>query len=208
MPLVKIYTMDGAEAGTVVLSEAVFGVEPNPTVIHDVVLALQAAKRQGNAETKTRKDVSGGGKKPYRQKGTGNARHGSSREPQMRHGGIVFGPHKRSYRHNIPVAIKRKALCCALSDRVRSETLCVLDTLEYPKPKTKPFAQMVGKLSPDGKSTLFVTADVDRSAVLSARNLPRVRVTTVGELNTLDVLNAVRVVVVREAVAKLEARLS
>ncbi len=208
MPSVKVYTMDGAEAGSVTLNDAIFGVDPNPSVIHDVVVALQAAKRQGNAETKTRKDVSGGGKKPYRQKGTGNARHGSTREPQMRHGGIVFGPHKRSYRQNIPVAIKRKALCCALSDRVRTEMLCVLDKLDCPKPKTKPFAQMLGKLSPDGKNTLFVTADTDRTALLSARNLPRVHVTTAGDLNALDVLNAARIVVVRDAVEKLEARLS
>ena len=208
MPSVKVYTMEGAEAGTVALNDAVLGVEPNSTVIHEVVLAVQAAKRQGNAETKTRKDVSGGGKKQYRQKGTGNARHGSTREPQMRHGGTVFGPHKRSYRQHVPVALRRKALCCALSDRVRTEMLCVLDKLDFPKPKTKPFAQMLGKLSPDGKNTLFVTADADRSAVLSARNLPRVNVTTAGDLNAVDVLNAARVVVVRDAVEKLEARLS
>ncbi|MFA6244903.1 MAG: 50S ribosomal protein L4 [Candidatus Hydrogenedentales bacterium] len=207
MPAATVYRMDGSEAGQVELSDAVFGVEMNPTMVHEVVVALQAAKRQGNAETKGRSDVSGGGKKPYRQKGTGSARHGSSREPQMRHGGVVWGPHKRSYRKNVPVSFKRKALCCALSDRVRTETLCVLDELKCETPKTKPFAEMVDKLSADGKRTLVVTADVNRNAVLSARNLLRVRVSTAGDLNAMDVLDAGRIVVLRDAVAKLEERL-
>lgn len=208
MASAKVYRMDGSEAGTVELNDAVFNVEPNRAVVHDVIVALQSAKRQGNAETKTRSDVRGGGKKPYRQKGTGNARHGSIREPQMRGGGVVWGPHKRSYRQQVPAAFRRKALCCVLSDRVRHERLCVLESLECPAPKTKPFAEMVKRLSSDGRKTLFVTAGVERNVLLSARNLPQVALATASDVNALDVMDAHRVVLVRDAVAKLEERLS
>jgi large subunit ribosomal protein L4 len=207
MASAKVFKMDGSEAGTLELDAAVFAVEPNGTLVHDVVVALQNAKRQGNASTKNRSNVSGGGKKPYRQKGTGSARHGSSREPQMRGGGVVWGPKKRSYRQKVPTAFRRKALCCVLSERVRSDALCVLDTLTCDRPKTKPFSDMVGKLSPDGKKTLLVTVTTDDNVALSARNLQRVGLKTASDLNAMDVLNYARVVVVREAVAKLEERL-
>jgi large subunit ribosomal protein L4 len=203
-----MYRMDGSEAGTVELNDAIFNVEPNRAVVHDVIVALQSARRQGNAETKTRSDVRGGGKKPYRQKGTGNARHGSIREPQMRGGGIVWGPHKRSYRQQVPAAFRRTALCCVLSDRARHDKLCVLESLECPVPKTKPFAEMVNRLSSDGRKTLFVTAGVDQNVLLSARNLPQVALATATDLNALDVMEAHRIVLVRDAVAKLEERLS
>lgn len=208
MATAKVYKMDGSEAGTVELSDAVFDAGMNPTLVHDVAVALQNAKRQGNAETKTRAQVSGTGAKPYRQKGTGRARHGSSREPQMRGGGSVWGPHKRSYRQAIPVQTRRKALCCMLSDRVREEALCVLDSVDVSGPKTKPFAQMVAKLSPDGKRTLLVTAGASKAVLLSTRNLTKVAVRAASDLNALDVLSAGRVVVVRDALAELEERLS
>jgi large subunit ribosomal protein L4 len=207
MASAKVFKMDGSEAGSVELDTAVFEVEPNATLVHEVVLALRNAKRQGNAVTKNRSEVSGGGKKPYRQKGTGNARHGSSREPQMRGGGVVWGPKKRSYKQSVPTAFRRKALCCVLSERVRGDALCVLDSLEFDGPKTKPFAEMVGKLSADGKKTLFVTVTTDDNVALSARNLNRVGLKTASDLNALDVLNYSRVVLVRDAVAKLEERL-
>jgi len=200
--------MDGAEAGSVTLNSAVFDVEMNPVLVHEVVLALQASKRQGNADTKTRKDVSGGGIKPYRQKGTGNARHGSSRESQMRGGGTVWGPHPRSYRQDVPVSFRRKALCCALSDRVRGEALCVLTDLACPSPKTKPVAEMLGKLPVPGHRTLIITADAEANVVLSARNLQKVSVRTATDVNALDVMTASRVVVAQDALAKLEERLS
>ncbi len=207
MASAKVFKMDGSEAGTLDLDTAVFDVQPNETLVHEVVLALRNAKRQGNAQTKNRSQVSGGGKKPYRQKGTGNARHGSTREPQMRGGGVVWGPKKRSYRQSVPTAFRRKALCCVLSDRVRKDALCVLDSLACDSPKTKPFADMVGKLSPDGKKTLFVTVETDDNVALSARNLNRVALKRASDLNALDVLSYGRVVLVRDAVAKLEERL-
>ncbi len=208
MATAKVYTMDGRELSPIDLKDAIFNAEPNATLVHDVVVAIMNAKRQGNSATRTRKDVRGGGKKPFRQKGTGNARQGSSREPQMRGGGTVFGPHPRDYRQNVPVRFKRQALCCALSDRVRSDSLCVLDALSLAGPKTKPFAEMLGLVSPDGRKTLFVTPGNDANVLLSARNIPRVAVTTASDLNALDVLNAARVVIVRDALPKLEERLS
>ncbi len=207
MASAKVYKMDGSETGTVDLSDTVFGHELNAGMVHDVVKALQNAKRQGNAESKTRREVSGGGAKPYRQKGTGSARRGSSREPHMRGGGVVFGPHKRSYRQKVPTAFRRKALCCVLSDRARGDRVAVLDALDCPDPKSKPMKQLMGGVS-EGRSTLLVTADVNQNAVLSARNLPRVSVTTASDVNALDVLSANRVIIERDALAKLEARLS
>jgi large subunit ribosomal protein L4 len=207
MAIAKVYTMDGRELGPIELNDTIFDREMNHTLVRDVAVALRNAKRQGNAETKVRSEVSGGGKKPYRQKGSGNARHGSTREPQMRGGGVVFGPHKRSYRQAVPVRSKRQALCCLLSDRVRTEALCVLDALEIKAPKTKPFVEMLGLVAPEGRKTLFVTAEVDKNVMLSSRNIPKVRICTASDLNALDVLDAVRVVVVRDALPKLEERL-
>ena len=208
MASVKVYGMDGAETGSLDLNAAVFDVEFNDVLVHDVTVALLNAKRQGNHETKTRKDVSGGGRKPFRQKGTGRSRQGSSREPQMRGGGTVFGPHKRSYRQNVPQTMRRKALSCALSDRVRNERLAVLETLVCDQPKTKPFAAMMAKLSPEGRKTLVVTGDIDSNVTLSMRNLPRVTRRKAADLNALDVLDANRVVVVKDALATLEERLT
>jgi large subunit ribosomal protein L4 len=208
MATAKVYTMDGRELGPIELNNVVFDAEMNHTLVHDVAVALRNAKRQGNAETKVRSEVSGGGRKPYRQKGTGNARHGSTREPEMRGGGTVFGPHKRSYRQAVPVRSKRKALCCVLSDRVRGESLCVLDALKFEVPKTKPFVEMLDLIAPDGRKTLFVTAGVEKNVMLSSRNIPKVNVCTAADLNALDVLEAVRVVVVRDALPKLEERLT
>jgi len=208
MASVKLYSKDGAERGSVDVSDAVFGVEPNSKLIHDVAVALQNAKRQGNAQTKTRAAVSGGGRKPFRQKGTGNARQGSSREPQMRGGGTVFGPQKRSYRQAVPTQSRRKALCCALSDRVRTNSLCVIEALECAEPKTKPFAELMGKVAPEGRKTLLVAADQDPNVALSVRNIPRVQIITAADLNALDVLNAVQVVVAQGALPKLEERLA
>ena len=207
MATAKVYSMDGRELGPIELNDAIFDREMNHTLVRDVAVALRNAKRQGNAETKVRSEVSGGGKKPYRQKGTGNARHGSTREPQMRGGGTVFGPHRRSYRQAVPARSKRQALCCLLSDRVRTDALCVLDALEVKAPKTKPFVEMLGLVAPDGRKTLFVTAEVDKNVMLSSRNIPKVRIRTASDLNALDVLDAVRVVVVRDALSKLEERL-
>lgn len=208
MASANLYAMDGTQMGSVELNDGVFNVDGNNTLVHEVAVALMNAKRQGNADTRTRREVSGGGIKPFRQKGTGRSRQGSSREPQMRGGGTVFGPHPRCYRQKVTVRAKRQALCCALSARVRTEKLCVLDQVALSAPKTKPFAEMVGRFSPDGKKTLFVLNGVDANVLLSARNIPRVTVRTAMDLNLLDVLDAYRVVIVKDAVTQLEERLS
>jgi large subunit ribosomal protein L4 len=208
MASAKLFNLDGNEVGSVELNEGVFNCDVHPALIHEVAVAMQANKRQGNHETKTRTQVRGGGRKPYRQKGTGNARHGSTREPQMRGGGTVFGPHKRSYRTDTPASFKRKALCGVLTDRARNENLCVIETAEYAEPKTKPVVRLLAKLVPGGQRTLIVTADVNKNLLLSARNIPKVDVRTAADLNALDVLGAARVVLVQDAVAKLEERLS
>ena len=207
MASVRLINQLGDDLGLVDLNDAVFSVDAPGALVHEVAVALMANQRQGNHETKTRSEVRGGGRKPYRQKGTGNARHGSTRESQMRGGGTAFGPHKRSYRKNVPASFKRRALAGVLSARVRDEALCLLDSDEMAAPKTKPFAALITKLAPDGRRTLVITADVNRNLLLSSRNVPKVEVRTAMDLNALDVLNAARVVIVRDAVAKLEERL-
>ena len=208
MASLKVVNMEGADLGALDATESVFAADLNEAMVHDVVVGLLANKRQGTHKTKNRAEVSGGGVKPFRQKGTGRARQGSNREPHMRGGGTIFGPVPRDYRQNLPVRMKRQALCCVLSDRVRNERLSVLRGLAIDQPKTKPFAQMVGKVAPEGRKTLIVTAGMVENVLLSARNLPRVTVRTAADVNVLDVLRAVRIVVQEEAVAQLEERLS
>jgi large subunit ribosomal protein L4 len=208
MASAKLFNLQGDEVGTVDLSDKVFAANAPEQLVHEVAVALQANQRQGNHETKTRTQVSGGGRKPYRQKGTGNARHGSTREPQMRGGGTVFGPHKRSYRKHVTIAAKRRALIGVLSARLRGDRLCVLESSQLDGPKTKPFVAMLARVSPSGRRTLFVTPEVNKNFMLSARNIPKVEVKTAADLNVLDVLTATQVVLVRDAVAKLEERLS
>lgn len=208
MASVRVVDMAGVEQGMLEVSDEVFDVPFNETVVHEAVLALRNAARQGTHKTKTRKEVSGGGIKPFRQKGTGRARQGSSREPQMRGGGTVFGPIPRSYRQDVPVRIKRQAVCCALSDRLREDRLSVLTGLRVDQPKTKPFAAMMARLSPEGRKTLLVTAALDRNVLLSSRNVPHVTVRTAADVNVLDVMLASRVIVQEEALVSLEERLS
>jgi len=208
MPSAKVYTMDGSELGPMDLNDAVFGVEANEAVVHAVVKGLRNSRRQGTASTKARADVRGGGAKPFRQKGTGHARRGTTRDPLLRGGGVIWGPHPRRYRQKIPTQLKRQALCCVLSDRLRGDALCVIESLAVEAPKTKPLAEMVRRFSPDGRKTLFVTAAVAPNVLLSTRNIPRVSVTTASDLNALDVLDAYRVVVAADAVKMLEERLT
>ena len=208
MASAKLYTMEGQELDPIDLNDAVFDVDPNEGLVHDVAVALMNAKRQGNAETKRRAERRGGGIKPFSQKGTGRARQGSTREPQMRGGGVTFGPHKRSYRQKVPLRSRRTALRCMLSDRLRSEALCVLESLTMDAPKTSRFAELVALVAPERRRTLFVTTEIERNVLLSARNIPKVAVTTAADVNALDVLNATRVILSRDAAAKLEERLS
>ena len=198
----------GADKGTVELSDAVFGVEENEGLVHQVMVALRNAQRQGTHKTKKRGEVAASTAKPFRQKGTGRARQGSVTEPQMRGGGVVWGPRPRDYRQNILKKVRSKALCCVLSDRLRNERLSVIEGMHFDAPKTKPFAQMLDQVAKGGRKTLVVTAEADRNIVLSARNIPRASVRTAAEVNALDVLRATRLVVQEEALAKLEERLS
>jgi len=208
MPAAKLFNMQGADQGTVDLPDAIFAVEPNAALVHEAVIGFLANKRQGTHKTKVRKEVRGGGAKPFRQKGTGRARQGSSREPHMRGGGAVFGPKPRSYRKAVPVRVRRHALCCVLSERVRDDRLAVLAEFACGQPKTKPMAEMLGKVSPEAKKTLVVTAGHEPNFVKSTRNIPGVIVRTVADVNALDAMNANRIVLQQEALKPLQERLS
>ncbi|MBI1317894.1 MAG: 50S ribosomal protein L4 [Candidatus Hydrogenedens sp.] len=215
MASAPVYDMKGGQLGSLDLNDSVFGVETNEQVVKDVVVALQANARQGTHSVKGRNDVSGGGVKPFRQKGTGRARQGTIRAPQMRGGGSVHGPQPRSYRQAVSARSRKQALCCVLSERVRGEKLSVVRGLEASAPKTKPFAAMMSTLAPRTaedlgmpRKSLLVTAEHDGNVALSVRNLATVVVRSAADVNALDILRACRVVVQEEAVAKLEERLS
>lgn len=208
MASLSIIDTQGAAQGTVDVSDSIFAAEINEGVVHQVVTSQQAAMRQGTHKVKNRSAVSGGGAKPFRQKGTGRARQGTSRSPQQRSGGTVFGPTPRSYRKDVPKKLRRMALCSALTSRTQDERLHVLKGMSVDGPKTKPFAAMVDAIAPEGRKTLIVTSEFDRNVLLSARNLPRVAVCTADEVNVVDVLTAVRVFVQEEALGRLQERLS
>lgn len=208
MASVKILNMNGVDQGELELSEAIFDATLNESLVHDVVVSLQNAKRQGTHKTKTRREVSGGGQKPFRQKGTGRARQGSIREPHMRGGGSVFGPKPRSYRQAVPTRMRRQALCCVLSECLRQQNMCAVSDLTCDSPKTSVMAKMIDTLLPDARKTLLVLSDHDKNILLSTRNIPRVEVRTASDVNALDVLLATKVVVQQEAFAKLEERLT
>lgn len=208
MASLKLTKLDGSTGAAVKLNDTLFNADPNPTLVHQVAVDLMNAKRQGNAETKTRKQVRGGGAKPFRQKGTGRARQGSSREPHMKGGGTVFGPHKRSYRQRTPLKMKRKALCCVLTDRVQNDQCSILEKLALDTPKTKPMAELFTTLSPQGHKTLLVTAQTETNAVRSAENITRLTVRTASDLNALDVLGAKKIIIVKDALKALEERLT
>src|SRR5688572_22064644 len=183
MASAKVYGMDGSEQQSMELNDAVFDVEPNEILVKEVIVALQSATHKGLHKTKTRDQISGGGVKPFRQKGTGRARQGDNREPQMRGGGTVHGPQPHSYRHDIPPRSKRQALACVLSDRLRRDRMSVVSGFQLDGPKTKPVATLISKLAPEGRKTLLVTADYDNTVVLSTRNMERVCVRTAQDVN-------------------------
>ncbi len=203
MPTVKIYNMLGKEAGEMELSADIFGVEPNAAVLHSAVVNYLANQRQGTQSTKTRTEVSGGGRKPWRQKGTGHARQGSIRAPQWTHGGIALGPKPRSYNYVLPKKMRRLALKSALSSMVADGALLVLDELKLDEIKTKTVAAMLTALNADRK-VLLVLPEKNDVAVKSARNIPGVKTALVNTINTYDILNADKLIVVKDAVAKIE----
>lgn len=203
MPKVALYNVNGKQVGDIDLKDDIFGAEINEAILHDVVIMQLANRRQGTADTKTRAEVSGGGKKPWRQKGTGRARAGSSRSPIWRTGGIVFGPHPRSYKYNMPKKIRRLAIKSALSSKVQNGSIIVLDELTLQQPKTKEMVEILNNLNIDRKA-LVVTAGVDTNVVKSARNIPGVTPTFASGLNVYDILNHDKLVITKDAVSKVE----
>ncbi|NOX30631.1 MAG: 50S ribosomal protein L4 [Actinobacteria bacterium] len=183
----KVTTQTGADAGTVDVDDELFGVEPNIAVLHQVVTAQLASRRRGTHSTKTRSEVRGGGAKPFRQKGTGRARQGTSRAPQMRGGGVVHGPRPRSYAQKVNKKVIRKALAGALSDRVQSERLVVVDAWSFDAPKTKDAAAVIAALELSGRVVIVIN-DEDDTAARSFRNLPGVQLLQGSELNAYDIL--------------------
>lgn len=188
MPSTTVYNMAGEAVKELELSEQVFGVTPNEAVLHQVVVAQLVNRRQGNASTKTRSEVSGGNKKPYKQKGTGRARQGSTRAPQFRHGGVVWGPKPHPYHHDVPKKMRRLAIRSALSDKVANEQLIVLDKLALGGPRTKDMLEVLKKLPVDGKQVLMVLPHRDENIVLSTRNIPSAKVQHVSSINVIELL--------------------
>ncbi len=203
MPNITTYDMTGKQTGTMEVSESVFGIEPNATVLHSMVVNYLANQRQGTQSTLTRSEVRGGGKKPWRQKGTGHARQGSTRAPQWTHGGIALGPKPRDYSYALPKKVRRLAMKSALSSKVASEDMMILDELTLETIKTKTVAEMLKALGAE-KKVLLVTAEKDEKVFLSARNIPGVKTALVNTLNVYDILNADKFIVVKDAVAKIE----
>lgn len=200
---VALYKQDGSKNGTVTLNDGIFGIEPNNNVVFDAIIMQRASLRQGTHSVKNRSAVRGGGKKPWRQKGTGRARQGSIRSPQWRGGGIVFGPTPRSYSYRLPKKVSRLALKSVLSEKVSDDKLVVVDTLKFDAPKTKEFAELLNKLDVSTK-TLVVLEDDNEKAVLSARNLENVKVVPAKGINTLDVANHDKVVITKAALSQVE----
>jgi large subunit ribosomal protein L4 len=204
MPSTIVYNMAGEAVEKLELSEQVFGVTPNVAVLHQVVTAQLVNRRQGNASTKTRSEVSGGGKKPYKQKGTGRARQGSTRAPQYRHGGVVFGPKPKEFHQDVPKKMRRLAIKSALSDKVANEQLIVLSDLELESPRTKEMLALLANLPVNGEKVLMMLPKRDENIVLSTRNIPTAKVQHVSSINVVELLKHDYVIMPKEAVRWIE----
>ena len=202
MPTVGLFNKEGQKVGDIELAEKVFGAEVNESVLHQVTVALLANKIQGTQSAKTRAEVSGGGIKPWRQKGTGRARQGSIRSPQWIHGGIVFAPKPRSYRVSIPKSMKRVAMKSALSSKVLENEMIVLESLELQAPKTKEVVNMLKAF--EAKKTLIVTAESNENVYKSARNIEGVGIIPVNNINVYDLLKYEKLIITKDAVSKIE----
>ena len=202
MANVSVYNIEGKEVGTIDLNDAVFGVEVNEHLVHMAVVSQLANNRQGTQSAKTRSEVSGGGRKPWRQKGTGHARQGSTRAPQWTGGGIVFAPKPRDYSFKMNKKEKRIALLSALSSKVAESKIVVLDEFKLDEIKTKKFVEVMNNLKVE--NALVVLEGENKNVVLSGRNIPSVKVTATNEINTYDVLKYTTLVVTKAAVEKLE----
>ncbi|PGS52814.1 50S ribosomal protein L4 [Bacillus sp. AFS041924] len=203
MPKVTMFNQTGAQVGEIELADAVFGIAPNEHVLFDAVMMQRASLRQGTHKVKTRSEVRGGGRKPWRQKGTGRARQGSIRSPQWRGGGIVFGPAPRSYSYKLPKKVRRLAIKSALSTKVLEQSMLVLEDLALNAPKTKDMVTVLQGLSVQ-KKVLIVTADLNENVALSARNIPGITVIASNEVNVIDVLHHDTLIMTKAAVQKVE----
>ena len=203
MSTIKVLNMAGAEVGTVELNDSIFGIEPNSAVVHEVVKNHLANCRQGTQSALTRAEVSGGGKKPWRQKGTGHARQGSTRAPQWTHGGVVFAPKPRNYSYVLNKKVKRLALKSVLSAKAAEGKLVVIDSIKMPAIKTADFRKFLTAVSVDSKAVV-VTAAMDEIIIKSARNIPGVLTTPATNLNVYDIINARYLVVDQAALATIE----
>ena len=203
MPTAVLYNMQGSKVGDVELSAALFGAEVNKAVLHETVVNYLANQRQGTQSTKTRTEVAGGGAKPFRQKGTGRARQGSTRAPQWIKGGVALGPKPRDYSYTINKKVKKLAMVSALSAKAADECVMVIDNLTMDEIKTKAIADMLKAMGVDSKA-LIVTNEMEKNVYLSARNIEGVKASYVGMLNVYDVLNHDKFIVAKDAIVKLE----
>nr|WP_319489129.1 50S ribosomal protein L4 [uncultured Caproiciproducens sp.] len=203
MPKVAVLDMAGKEVEKIDLSDAIFGIEPNAMVLHDMVVNYLANQRQGTQSALTRAEVSGGGRKPWRQKGTGHARQGSTRSPQWTHGGIVFAPKPRDYSYSLNKKVKRLAMKSALSSKVIDNEIIVLDKISLDEYKTKTIVAMLKAIGSE-KKALIVLPEVNEKVIASAANIPGVKTAMANTLNVYDILNADRFIVLKDAVAQIE----
>lgn len=203
MPKVALFNISGSQVGEVELNDAVFGIEPNTHVLHEAVVMQRASLRFGTHKVKGRSEVRGGGRKPWKQKGTGRARQGSIRAPQWKGGGTVFGPTPRSYSYKLPKKVRRLAIKSALSSKVIDQDIIVLDALAMNAPKTKEFAAILNNLKVERKA-LVVAPSNDDNIALSARNIPGVKFVAADGINVLDVLTHDKLIITKEAVQKVE----
>ncbi|MEJ8546559.1 50S ribosomal protein L4 [Brevibacillus borstelensis] len=203
MPKVALYNQAGSQVGEIELADSVFGIEPNNAVLFDAIVMQQAAQRQGTHDVKNRSEVRGGGRKPWRQKGTGRARQGSIRAPQWKGGGVVFGPTPRKYGYKLNRKVRRLALKSALSTKVQNNELLVLDALNFSAPKTKEMSVVLNNLKVDRK-VLIVTSEFDQNVALSSRNIPGAKFVDAAGINVLDLVAYDKVIVTKDAVAKVE----
>ena len=203
MPNIEVLDMAGKKVGEADLSEAVFGIEPNTVVMHQMVVNYLANNRQGTQSALTRSEVSGGGRKPWKQKGTGHARQGSTRAPQWTHGGVVFAPKPRSYRFTVNKKVKRLAMKSAFSSKLKDSQLIVVDQVKTDKFSTKTIAEMLKAIGAE-KKALIVLENNDTKVVNSARNIPGVKTAQVNTLNVYDIMNADKLVIAKGAISKIE----
>lgn len=203
MPKVTVYDMTGKQVSDLELSDGIFGIKPNKVVMHAMVVNYLANQRQGTQSTLTRTEVKGGGRKPWRQKGTGHARQGSTRAPQWRHGGVALGPKPRDYSYSLNKKVRRLALKSALSSKVLENNIIVVDNIVFDECKTKSFMKMLEALKVEGKA-LVVIPDVDKNVIKSAGNIPGIKTAQVNTLNVYDILNHDTFIVVTDAVKLIE----